>query len=85
MKREVATTPESGTLAAWIRAYGVTRLARELGLHRQTPYQWLRFAAGQEPSSNTSPPQLKHARAIIQLAAGAISLDDFFPPGEATR
>ena len=56
-------------LASWVRDYGTSRLAGELGLTPQAIYEWV---------SGRAVPRPAHAMKIIALSRGQLKLEDAF-------
>lgn len=54
-------------LAAWIKAYGVAKLARGMAVSKTTVYRWIN---GEDTPSDL------HKRLLVKLAKGKLSLDD---------
>lgn len=69
----------SPKLAAWIDTFKDWHaLGESLGVTRQAVTSWRRYAYGAARGNNAYPPGVDNAQRIVELSAGALTLDDIF-------
>ena len=66
----------AGKFHAWVRAYGVTALARDLQVIPRTIYWWLNA----RPDGHQVHPRVEHAQRMVELSKGKLKLDDILNP-----
>lgn len=71
---------KAGKFHAWVKAYGVQKLARELQVVPRTIYWWFNDRDGHQIF-----PRIEHAQKIVELSNGELKLEDILVAKEATR
>ncbi len=66
---------KKGDFRAWVKAYGVTKLAAELKVVPRTIYWWFRERDGHQVR-----PRVEHAQKMVELSNGALTLEDILSP-----
>ncbi len=64
-------------LARFVRSFGASRLAAQLGIHENSVYHWI---------ADRNHPRPEHARELVELSRGALTFETIYHlPGKRTR